>query len=81
MWSKELGSGFGEGFVSMALADKVIFAHTRGKLYCLDRETGSLQWVNQLEGKGFGTAFICCDSSPTSSASLLKKESTRSSGS
>lgn len=80
VWSKDLSTGFGDGFVSMALAEKVVFAHTRGKLYCLDRLTGSLQWENQLEGMGFGTAFICCDSTPMSGGSLLKKESMRSSG-
>ena len=81
VWKKEVGTGFGEGFVSLALAEKVVFAHTRGKLYCLDRATGSLEWLNPLEGLGFGTAFICCDSSPTGYGNtLLKKEDARSSG-
>lgn len=82
IWKKVVGSGFGEGFVSLALAETSVFAHTRGKIYCLDRVTGSLLWMNPLEGLGFGTAFICCDSTPTHYGdSALKKEDARSAGS
>ena len=81
VWSRELSAGFGDGFVSLAVNPKYVFAHTRGKLYGLDRGTGAVLWTNELRGLGFGTAFVCTDSSPTHYADvLLKKESERSAG-
>jgi outer membrane protein assembly factor BamB len=81
VWRQELSAGFGEGFVSLALNPKSVFAHTRGKLYCLDRVTGAVRWTNELRGLGFGTAFVCTDSSPMHYVdALLKKEANRSSG-
>ena len=30
-----------------------LFAGTRGRLYCLDRTTGSILWTNELSGLGY----------------------------
>ena len=82
IWKQELAGGFGEGFVSLALSPDRVFAHTRGKLWCLDRGAGTVLWMSALEGLGFGFAFVCTDSSPAHYVdALLKKEQMRSSGS
>lgn len=81
VWERSLGEGFGEGFVSLALDAKRVFAHTRGRLHCLDRATGQPLWTNELRGLGYGLAFVCTDSSPVHYAeTVLKKEQQRSAG-
>jgi len=81
IWKTEISRGFGDGFVSLALHHEKVFAHSRGKLYCLDRTTGAILWTNDLKGMGFGTAFVCTDSTPMHYVdSLLKRENAKSSG-
>lgn len=82
VWRRDLGAGFGEGFVSLALDPKRVFAHTRGRLHCLNRSDGAVLWTNDLPGMGYGTAFVCTDFSPRHYAdALLKHETTRRAGS
>lgn len=57
--SEAIVGGFGESFVSLATDGNLVFAHTRGKVYCLTAETGEVLWRNDLPKLGFSTATLC----------------------
>ena len=48
----------GSGTTSVCLEDDSLFASTRGRLYRLDAKTGSILWVNNLRGLGYGVCVI-----------------------
>lgn len=59
-WQTRLGGSFSScGFVSIATDGEQVFAHTNGKLFCLEARTGRLLWSNALPGMGYGVATIC----------------------
>ncbi len=61
LWEAELpGSLNGDDFVSLACDGEKVFAHTEGKLHCLDLANGLVLWSNQLKGYGYGLATLCC---------------------
>ena len=38
--------------------ERCVYASASGYLYCLDKNTGSELWVNELKGLGYGTCLI-----------------------
>jgi outer membrane protein assembly factor BamB len=61
IWKVKLGGGFissGDQFVTILIDDDRVYAHTRGKLFCLDALNGNQLWVNELPGLGFDLATL-----------------------
>ena len=58
LWKAGLASGLGDGFVSVIGDDKMVYAHSGGKLYCLDLFSGRELWHDGLSGLGYGIASI-----------------------
>lgn len=65
LWSTQLGGGLGDGFVTVNCDGKHVYAHTKGKLHCLDLFSGQILWTNELKGFGYGIATICIPGFPT----------------
>ncbi len=60
LWEAKLpGSMGGEDFVTLISDGTLVFAHTEGKLHCLDLANGRLLWSNGLTGYGYGIASLC----------------------
>ena len=59
LWSAKLPGLVGDRFVTITTDDTHVYAYTRGKIYCLDLETGRTLWINELKGYGYGIASIC----------------------
>jgi outer membrane protein assembly factor BamB len=60
LWKTELpGSVAGDSFVTVLADDLFVFAHTEGRLHCLDLANGQILWSNELPGYGFGIASLC----------------------
>ena len=58
LWTTELPTAFsGDNFVTVLSDGEYVFAHTEGKLHCLDLANGQVQWSNDLKGYGYGIAF------------------------
>jgi outer membrane protein assembly factor BamB len=58
LWKTPLPGGMGDGFVTLLSDATRIFAHSQGKLHCLDPESGRILWSNGLSGYGFGVASL-----------------------
>jgi outer membrane protein assembly factor BamB len=58
LWSANLASGLGNGFVSLIADDKKVYAHSGGKLFCLDLFSGRELWHDGLSGYGYGIASL-----------------------
>ena len=59
LWKTELpGSLTGDDFVTVLADDLFVFAHTEGKLHCLDLATGQILWSSKLPGYGYGIASL-----------------------
>ena len=64
IWKTQLKSGFlsfGDGFVTVLVEGKRIFAHSYGELFCLDALTGKQLWVNELVGFGYDIASLAVE--------------------
>ena len=48
----------GSGFTNVVVEPDGLFAYTRGVLYALDPDTGSIRWSNELPGLGFDACTI-----------------------
>ncbi len=66
LWSSKLASGLGDGFVSVIADDKRVYAHSGGKLYCLDLFSGRELWHDELSGYGYGIASLAMPGSQLS---------------
>jgi outer membrane protein assembly factor BamB len=51
----------GNGFVNMIKNDNFIYAHTYGRLYCIDIPTSKIIWSNELKGLGYELASMISD--------------------
>ena len=59
LWKTELPVTLsGDDFVTVLADDMYVFAHTEGKLHCLDLANGRILWSNELRGYGFGIASL-----------------------
>lgn len=75
LWSTTLSSGLSEDFVSIVADSRNVFAHTLGKFYCLDLQTGRVLWSDKLSGFGYGMASIAIpglQSSPVAPAARAR---------
>ncbi len=60
LWKTALpGSIAGNDFVTVLSDGQRVFAHTEGKVHCLDLANGQVLWSNDLPGYGFGIASLC----------------------
>lgn len=61
LWRTKLGVGFsvsGDRFVTLLVEGERVFAHTYGRLFCLDARTGRQLWTNDLDGLGYDIAML-----------------------
>ena len=70
IWRRHLK---GAAFVTLAIDEKEIFAHTGGHLFCVDKETGRELWSNGLKGLGYGLGMIAIDSANASNAAMVQQ--------
>ena len=49
----------GSDFVTVLSDGDYVFAHTEGRLHCLELATGRILWSNGLSGYGYGIASLC----------------------
>jgi hypothetical protein len=60
LWKAELPTTLsGDDFVTVLSDGDFVFAHTEGKLHCLDLANGKLLWSNELKGYGYGIGSLC----------------------
>jgi outer membrane protein assembly factor BamB len=60
LWKTELPTTLsGDDFVTVLSDGLLVFAHTEGKLHCLDLANGQILWSNDLKGYGYGIASLC----------------------
>lgn len=59
LWSTTLSGMMGSDFVTVLCDGTSVFAHAKGRLYCLDLSTGQILWENELTGYGYGLASLC----------------------
>ena len=81
LWQTHLNGGFGDSFVSLATDGALVFAHTRGSLFCMDAVSGQLLWTNDLPGLGYGLASICANPGQSDSPPELPAHLKKSAGS
>ncbi len=78
LWKTELpGSISGYDFVTVLADDRFVFAHTAGKLHCLDLANGQLLWSNELPGYGYGLASLSFPGGATAPDSSAVRERLR----
>ncbi len=65
LWKTKLSGGLGHEFVTVLSDGQRVFAHTEGKLHCLDLANGQLLWSNGLSGYGYGVASLGFPGGPT----------------
>ena len=59
LWVAKLpSSGMGDDFVSLLADDARVYAHTGGRVYCLDLFSGRILWQDGLTGYGYTTASL-----------------------
>ena len=61
IWSTTLK---GAEFVNVVLDGDNLFATTRGEIFCLDPQGGSIRWHNPLKGYGLGLITIAGEGIP-----------------
>jgi hypothetical protein len=66
VWKTELPTTLsGDDFVTVLSDEDFVFAHTEGKLHCLDLANGQILWSNDLKGYGYGIASLCFPGGPS----------------
>lgn len=66
LWKTELPTTLsGDDFVTVLSDGRLVFAHTEGKLHCLDLANGQVLWSNDLKGYGYGIASLCFPGGPS----------------
>ena len=76
IWETALPSWnwLGYSFVSVVFDRGSIFAHTVGRLYCLDAETGQIRWTSNLDGCGYGIASLATANSSTGNVQVAEQK-------
>jgi hypothetical protein len=65
LWKTALPGGLtGDDFVTVLSDGQRVYAHTEGKLHCLDLADGRVLWSNELRGYGYGIASLCFPGGP-----------------
>jgi outer membrane protein assembly factor BamB len=61
LWKTKLRHGLlvgGDSFVTVLAERERIYAHTQGRLFCLDAGTGEVLWSNELAGLGYDISML-----------------------
>ena len=59
LWRTKLKDGLaGHRFVTVMAEGERVYAHTSGRLFCLDARTGEQLWENELAGLGYDLAML-----------------------
>lgn len=75
LWQTKIAGGLtGSGFVSVIADERLVFAHAKGELFCLDLMTGRLLWKDGLSGLGYGLASLALPNGPVAPAAALMQE-------
>ncbi len=75
LWKTELpGALSGDDFVTVISDGGRVYAHTEGKLHCLDLANGRILWSNGLSGYGYGIASLCFPGGATAPDSGLARK-------
>ena len=70
-WSTRLKSG---EFVTITADDLLVYAHTGGELFCLDLQTGTVLWKNELPGLGYGIASLALPGQLPSTSAIVEQK-------
>jgi len=76
LWKTWLGGGMaiaGDKFVTLLADGERVYAHTYGKLFCLDAQTGQPLWTNDLPGLGYDLATLAVDGASSPSVPLVDR--------
>jgi outer membrane protein assembly factor BamB len=75
LWERSLGSGWTNDFVSVSADLNRVYAHTNGRMFCLDLQTGAVLWTDELKGYGFGIGSIALPgSAPSPAPEMVARE-------
>ncbi len=66
----------GNGFVNMIKAGNCIYAHTYGRLYCVDAGSGRVLWSNALKGMGYDLTSLISDDDNNARGNMLASKLT-----
>ena len=58
LWTTPLPGALGTSFVTLLADSHRVFAHTHGRLHCIDLTSGRILWSNDLPGCGYGFASL-----------------------
>jgi len=61
----------GSGFVNMIKNGGFLYAHTYGRLYCIDINSGKILWSNELKGLGYDLATMISDDDNNSKGNMV----------
>ena len=64
----------GNRFINMIKKDGFLYAHTYGRLYCVDIGRGQVVWSNELKGMGFDIASLISDDDNNVSGNLAAEQ-------
>jgi outer membrane protein assembly factor BamB len=74
LWKTDLPTTLsGDDFVTLISDGQRVFAHTEGKVNCLDLATGQLLWSNPLKGYGYGLASLALPNGATSPGTTVRQ--------
>lgn len=71
LWATALKGG---EFVNVALDGSNLYAATRGELFCLDPQTGSIRWHNPLKGYGWGLVSLAGGGIPENFSTVVAEK-------
>ena len=74
LWQTPASPSWNGGFVTLVADETRVYAHTQGKLACLDLFTGRLLWEDGLPGLGYNLASLCLPGSSVAPSSALAEE-------
>jgi outer membrane protein assembly factor BamB len=64
----------GSEFVNVALDGSNLYAATRGELFCLDPQTGTIRWHNPLKGYGWGLVSLAGEGIPENFSTVVAEK-------
>lgn len=83
LWQTKLKAGLspsGDSFVSLLVDEGLVYAHTYGRLFCLDAANGDILWQNELDGLGYGIASLAVEGGASAAAPAIAHRQQRQAG-
>src|SRR5690242_19417291 len=74
LWATRLKSSMASDFVSVAVDDTRVYAHTGGEVFCLDLANGNGLWSDGLSGFGYGVASIALPGAPVTPVPAVERK-------